>query len=221
MRFLKLLAIPVFAFSFEMEFNKKFYHELPHDILSTYLTVTIDDDSEIKVSDRLEVFNQKIKSFDKVERKLGTFNIRPKYRHASNTPRIIGYTGELRYKINSRKAKFMDEFVSEIASLKENRDTTVGVSNLSWSVREDTYNVTLDLLRLEAINWAKTYVKNLSKDLNRDCEIKNIQINQSNNIGFARSEAFNSSSISSSKLAVPEANQEKIVINPRYKVECK
>lgn len=220
MRFLKLLAIPVFAFSFELEFNKKFYHELPHDILSTYVTVTIDDDSEIKVSDRLEVFNQKIKSFDIVERKLGTFNIRPKYRHASNTPKIIAYTGELRYKINSRKAKYMDEFISEMASLKKNRDTTVAVSNLSWSVREEAYNVTLDLLRLEAINWAQTYAKNLSKDLNKECEIKNIQISQTNSFGFI-AKAINNTSISNKSLAVPEANQEKIVINPRYKVECK
>lgn len=222
MRFLKFISIPVFLFSFEIEFNKKFYHELPHDTLSTFVTVTIEDDTERVVSDRLSIFNQKIKSLDKVEKKLGTFNIRPKYRHSSNTPKIIGYIGELKYKVNSRKAKYMDEFVSEITNLKKNRDTNVSVNNLSWSVREETYNVTLDLLRLEAINWAESYSKNLSNDINKKCEVKKIDINTANQFyGNNRVIAMQSESISNKELPVPEANQEKIVINPKYIMECK
>ncbi len=222
MRFLKLLLVPVFAFSFEIEFNKKFYHELPHDTLSAYITVTITDDNEIIVGERLEVFNQKIKSLDKVERKLGTFNIRPKYRHSTSTPRVSGYIGELRYKVNSRKARFMDEFISEITKLKRNRDTNVSVSSLSWSVKEDTYNVTLDLLRLEAINWVSQYSKNLSKDLNKECSVKKIDINKTMPMMPLNNRAVYSSIETSTKsIPVPESNQEKIVINPHYVMECK
>lgn len=222
MKFLKLLLIPIFAFSFEIEFNKKFSHELPHDTLNTFITVIIEDDSELIVSERLEVFNQKIKSFDKVERKLGTFNIRPKYRHSSSTPKIVAYIGELKYKIKSRKARYMDEFVSEITYLKKNRDTNVSVTNLSWDVKEETYDVTLDLLRLEAINWGQVYSKNISKDLNRNCEIKKIEINTTPQIArFNNRSTYNSAAISKRSLPVPEANQEKIVINPKYLMECK
>lgn len=222
MRFLKFLVIPILAFSFELEFNKKFYHELPHDTLSTFVTVTIEDDSELIVSERLEVFNQKIKSFDKVERKLGTFNIRPKYRHSSNTPKIVGYLGELRYKVNSRKARFMDEFITEITLLKKNRDTNVSVNNLSWSVKEDTYNVTLDLLRLEAINWSESYRKTLSSDVNKDCKVKKININNSQFQRYNGKVAYANTAISTKKtLPVPEANQEKITLEARYIMECK
>ncbi len=222
MKFLKLfLLIPVFAFSFEVEFNKKFSHELPHDTLTTSLVVTIMDDTEIIVGERLEVFNKKIKSFDKVERKLGIYNIRPKYKYSNNTPKIIGYVGELRYKVNSRKARFMDEFISEITKLKKNRDTNVSVRNLSWTVKEDTYNVTLDLLRLEAITWGQRYANILSSDINKDCKVKKINVNTTNQTRIMRERAvYASASISNKSIPVPESNQEKIKINPNYVLEC-
>lgn len=222
MKLLKLIfLLPIFAFSFEVEFAKKFSHELPHDTLTTTLVITITDDSEIIVGERLEVFNKKIKSYDKVERKLGTFNIRPKYKYSSNTPRIVGYIGELRYKVNSRKARFMDEFISEITKLKKNRDTSVSVNNLSWTVKEDTFNVSLDLLRLKAITWGQNYAKNLSEDINKDCNLKKIFINRTNQVmSLRQKEVYTSSSISNKSIPIPESNQEKIRINPQYILEC-
>lgn len=222
MKLLKLLLIlPIFTFAFEVEFTKKFSKELKNDTLSTYLTVSILDDTELKVAERLEVFNKKIKSYDKVERRLGNFNIRPKYKYFSNTPKIIGYLGELRYKVSSRKARFMDEFVSEITKLKENRDTTISVNNLAWTVKEDTYNVTLDILRLEAILWGQQYAKNLSKDIDKDCEIKEVKINTTNQTAIMpRGAVYTNSTATKKTIAIPEANQEKIKINPKYVLEC-
>lgn len=221
MRFLKFLLIPIFVFSFELEFTKKFYQELPHDTLSAYLTITITDDNEIIVGERLDVFNQKIKSYDKVERKLRSFNIRPKYKHSSTTPRVSGYIGELRYKVNSRKARFMDEFIGEITKLKRNRDTNVSISNLSWAVREDAYNVTLDLLRLEAVNWITTYSSNLSKDLNMQCFPKKINVDTTRQMMRSiKKEIYSNSTSSNKSIPVPESNQEQIVINSKYILEC-
>lgn len=222
MKFIKLLIfLPVLLFSFEIEFSKKFSIDLPHDVLTTHLTVTIEDDSELAVSERLEVFNSKIKSYDKVEKKLGTFNIRPKYKHSKNTPNIVGYIGELRYKIISYKAQFMDEFITKITKLKDNRDTTVSVNSLSWTVREDTFNVTLDLLRLEAINWASTYAKTLSNDIGKICSVKKIELNDIAQVMLERSTlAYSAKTIGSKSIPVPQANQEKIRINPKYILEC-
>jgi hypothetical protein len=223
MKLFKLLfLIPVFAFSFEVEFNKKFSHELAHDTLTTNLVITITDDTEILVSERLEVFNNKIKSYNEIERKLENFNIRPKYRYSSNAPKVIGYLGELRYKVNSSKARYIDEFISEITKLKENRDTTIALNNLSWTVRKDTYNVTLDLLRLKSITWIQNYAKNLSNDINKECSVKNIVVNTTSQlIPYNNKAVYSSSSISNKSIPVPEANQEKIKINPRYILECK
>jgi predicted secreted protein len=223
MKLLKLfILLPVVAFSFELKFNKVFTKELQHDILSSYVTVSITDDNESLVSNRLEVFNKKIKENDKVEKRLGTFNIRPKYRHSSNTPKIIGYVGELRYKVNSYKANDMNGFISDLTKLKTNRDTTISVNNLSWTVKEDTFNITLDLLRLEAINWISRYSKNLSSDINKNCTVKEINISTSRSSFPVRNRmAYASASVSKSSIPVPEANQEKIKINPSYLLDCK
>lgn len=223
MKLLKLFfLIPIFAFSFEVEFSKKFSQELSHDTLTTFLTVTIIDDTEIIVGERLEVFNKKIKSYDKVEKKLGIYNIRPKYRYSNSTPKIVGYLGELRYKVSSNKARFMNEFISELTKLKKNRDTTVSVNNLSWTVKEDTYNITLDLLRLEAITWGQRYSKNLSFDIGKECHIIKIEINTTNQIMDSSERAiYTTAAISNKSTPVPEANQEKIKINPTYILECK
>lgn len=222
MKFIKLLVfLPVLLFSFEVEFSKKFSKDLPHDVLTAYLTVTIEDDSEMEVSERLEVFNNKIKSYDKVEKKLGTFNIRPKYKHSKNTPNIVGYIGELRYKVISYKARYMDVFITKITKLKKNRDTTVSVNSLSWTVTEDTFNVSLDLLRLEAINWANNYAKTLSNDIEKICTVKKIKLNDIAQVMLERSTlAYSAKTIGSKAIPVPQANQEKIKINPRYVLEC-
>jgi len=223
MKFLKLiLLLPVFLFSFELEFNKKFSQALPHDILRTHLIITITDDSEKEVDSRLNKFNELIKEYDKVEKKLGIFNIRPKFRHAGSTPIVIGYIGKLVYKVESNKALYMDEFISQITELKKFRDTTVSISNLSWTVRESTYNVTLDLLRLNAINWAQRYIGNLSNDLKKTCNLKNISI-EKNLSGLALANRSFNEDINSttSGLTVPQANPEIIEINPKFVMECK
>lgn len=222
MKLFNLLLLPVFGFGFQLEFTKEFSQQLPHDTLSANLTITIEDETEAIVNDRFKVFNKKIKEFSIVERELEKFNIRPKYRHITSTPKIIGYIGELRYQVDSYKAKDMHMFISELTELKRFRDTTVSVNNLSWSVKEDTYNVTLDLLRLEAINWGNTYAQNLSNDLNKNCVLEKVvidrdKINDKNNVNILYSNTLNNSK----DLDVPDAKEERVTINPKYYVECK
>ncbi|WP_321469359.1 hypothetical protein [Halarcobacter sp.] len=222
MKFFNLLFLPVIGFSFQLEFTKEFTHQLPHDTLIANVMITIEDESESIVNDRFKVFNNKIKNFDIVERELEKFNIRPKYRHISSTPKITGYIGELRYKVNSYKAKDMHMFISELTELKRFRDTTVSVSNLSWSVKEETYNVTLDLLRFEAISWGNTYANNLSNDLKKNCVLEKVKIdrdkiNDNSNVNILYSNTLNNSK----DVDVPDAKEERVTIYPKYFLECK
>lgn len=221
MKYLSFLFIPILAFSFELEFKKSFSHELPHDVLSTKISITITDDTEAEVSQRLDVFNQKIKSFDKVEKEFGSFSISPEYKHYKINPKINGYKGILSYKINSHKAKHMNDFIVTITKLKQNRDTTVKVSSLAWSVKEDTYNVAMDLLRLKAIDWINRYIRNLSKDVDGECSIKKIIINNKSDLVMKQKTLYASVDSSRESIPVPKAELEKITINPTYFVECK
>ena len=220
MRYLLLFILPIYLFSFELNFNKKFTKSLTEDTLTTYFSIVVENESEKKINKILNKFNQKIKKDNKVEKKDGTLTIRPKYRTSNNAPKITGYIGELRYKVSSNKASDINNFISNIIELKEDRNTNIVINNLRWTVKDKSFDVAYDTLRLEAIHWANNYTKNLSDDLSLTCKIKNISINSSNYRPMARI-SYSKSEISNSNIALPQSNSETISINPSFIIECK
>jgi len=222
MRKILLLLLPFLLYSYEIDFNKTFTKELMPNILSANITISIEDSKEEFVIKRLEVFNKEIKGYKKIEKELGSFNIRPVYQHSSNSPKIDGYRGNLRYKISTTDALLMGEFVSLITSLKENRDTSVSLDNLSWKVKEDSYIIALDILRFEAISWIENYSKTLSKDLNKECSVLSINLSNSIHPLSSTMRAYGmASSMKREEMVVPEISEQKISITTSYKVECK
>ena len=219
MKYLLLVILPVYLFSFEVNFNKKFTKSLTQDTLTTYLSIVVRDDNEKLINKALKKFNKKIKSLDEVDKHNWSLTIRPEYRTSNNVPKITGYVGELRYKVNSNKATKINKFINEMIKLKENRNTNVVISNLRWTIKESSFNIANDLLRLEAINWGTTYASNLSKDLNLKCSVKNISIHNSNFRPLARMSY--STEVSDNKIAVPQSNKEEISISPSFVLECK
>lgn len=217
------LLIPFLLNAYEINFSKKFTKDLIPNVLGADISVIIEDKKESEVIERLDVFNNEIKKYKKVEKQLGSFNVRPQYQRSSNTPKIYGYIGTLNYKIETTDALNMGEFISMITSLKENRDTSVSLNNLSWRVSDDSYNVILDLLRLESINWVEDYTKNLSTDLKKVCEVKAVDLQ--NNIFHTYRESTATlrldSSLKRENVPVPEVSQQKITITTNYKLECK
>ncbi|WP_428023376.1 SIMPL domain-containing protein [Arcobacter sp.] len=217
------LLVPFLLNAYEIEFSKEFTKDLIPNILGADISVSIEDKKEKEVIERLELFERKIKEYKKVEKQLGTFNVRPQYQRTNTSPKIYGYLGTLNYKIETTDALNMGEFINLITSLKENRDTSVSLNNLSWRVKDDSYNVILDLLRLESIEWVETYAKNLSNDLKKECSVKSI--NLINNIMRTYREAATTlridSSIKKENVPVPEVSRQKISIMTNYKMECK
>ncbi|WP_419763571.1 MAG: SIMPL domain-containing protein [Arcobacter sp.] len=217
------LLIPFILNAYEINFSKKFTKDLIPNILGADISIIVEDKREKEVIERLDIFNNKIKEYNKVEKQLGTFNIRPQYQRSSNSPKIYGYKGTLNYKVETTDALNMGEFISMITSLKEDRDTSVSLNNLSWRVKDDSYNVILDLLRLESIEWVENYAKNLSADLNRTCSVKVVDLR--NNILHTYRQSAASlrldSSLKRENVPVPEVSQQKISITTNYKLECK
>lgn len=220
MRYLALLFLPLFLFSFEVNFSKKFSKSLNEDTLVTYFSIVVNKDSEEEINKALSRFDKKIKRFDKVEKSNGTLTIRPQYRTSNNAPKITGYTGELRYKISSNKASNLNEFLDEMINLKEHRSTNIVINNLRWTVKDEIYEKENDNLRLEAIKWASLHAKFLSKELKQKCELKDISINNSNYRTSSKM-VYSNAQISDSKLSVPQSNKEEISINPTFTMECK
>ena len=219
------VVLPLALNAFELNFSKSFTKELMPDTLVTNITIRIDSKDEQSISNRLNLFNEEIKRHKAVEKKLGSYNIRPNFKYSStNAPKIVGYTGELKYRVNSDAPKLVEEFIVDLNEMKKSRDTSILVSGLTWRVKDDTYNVALDILRLDAINWANTYSKNLSKDLNLKCEVKKVNIGSYNSPMYRQplaARAFSSSAKMEEAVPVPEANHQKVTINPNYVMECK
>lgn len=209
------------AFAYEINFSKSFSKELMPNILSTNLSIRIDAGNEKKISNRLEVFNKRIKQNKVLDKKLGSYSIRPKYSYVANKPRkISSYIGELKYQIESTNDKEINRFITSLNSLKKSKDTSIIVSGLSWKVKDDTHDIAIDDLRLEAIHWIEKYVSSLSKDLGKKCKVKNINISSSNQVRpYYASRSLKA--MSSDSIPVTQANNQKISIKPNYKVECK
>ena len=222
MKILSLFILPLSLFSYEISFSKKFTTELKPDVLSSNFRVQIEGDSERKVSSRLEVFNKVIKEFDKIEKKLGSFNVRPNYKYNSNnSPKITSYTGSLNYEISSTHANSINEFISKMNDLKNSRNTSIIINGLSWKITESSKNISHEVLRLESINWINTYASNLSKNLNTLCTTKKILIN-SNTLGIEnRLSSLDFSSIKSSNISIPQSNVQEVSINANYILDCK
>ncbi|RYA24352.1 SIMPL domain-containing protein [Malaciobacter halophilus] len=215
-------VLPLSLLSYEIDFSKTFTKKLTPDILNSDIKLVVELDSEKNVSSKLEKFDNYIKDMNYVEKKLGTFNIRPRYKYKSNTPHIDGYIGEIKYAIESNDPKKISRFINGLIDLKNHRDTSIIVSNLSWKVKDTSANIAIDLLRYESITWIEKYAKNLSNDLKKKCEIKNINIHSLQNSYYRGSEVmYSAKSSSNASISVPQQTTKNIKMNVNYKLECK
>ena len=209
--------IPLTLFSYELHFSKKFAKEVSPDILSTRISVNIQNKDERFINDNLESVNEFIKESQDIKYKNGNFNLTPKYSYKNNKKEFIGYVGNLSYIITSKDPIFMNEFISELIELKDKiavNSLKLNINNTSWKVSEQKYSNSLDELRLDAINWISTY----STKLNNSCKVKKIKINTGHdNYQYIR---MNTMSRSISKVA-PAKSLKSISINPNYILECK
>lgn len=221
LKILSLFILPLSLFSYEISFSKKFTTELKPDVLSSNFRIQIEGDSEKEISSKLEVFNKVIKKFDKIEKKLGSFNVRPNYKYNSNnSPKITSYTGSLNYEISSINASSISEFISKMNDLKNSRNTSIIINGLSWKIKESSKNISQEVLRLESIHWINTYASNLSKNLNTSCTTKKIVIS-SNPFRINRLSSLSISSAKSSNISIPQSNLQEVSINVNYILDCK
>ncbi len=213
-----LLFVSVYVFGFELAFNKKFVQEVAPDMLSLYVTVSIEQKDESYITNKIEYFNDYIKENTQIIKENGSFNLSPKYNYQSKKRNFLGYVGTLRYTIKSKSATDINQFIDEFIQIKDKlnlNNIKVNISNTTWIISQKLYNDNLDSLRLEAINWIEFYASNLTKQ----CQVKSININ-----GTRSNQRMESNMIQSTKNysnITPSESQKSIVINPSYILECR
>lgn len=224
--FFAALLLPVLGFSYELDFNKSFSKVVNPDLLNTYININVEKKDESKVNIEIEKFNDFMKNNKSITLKNGSFTLSPKYKYYENKQEFVGYVGSLRYTAESTDAKKLNSFMDELISIKDStksEDVKLNISNVSWKISDELQNKSYDELRLESITWLESYSKTLSTKLSKSCEIKTINVNESQNgnIMYARAEMAYSSKAKVAADVAPINSEQNININPNFTLECK
>jgi len=216
------LLLPSSLFSYEVSFNKKFTKLVTPDLLTTHINITIENESEKFINKHIEKFNEYIKKNNLVEKNHGNFTLSPKYNYFKNTQKFIGYVGNLKYTIKSKNANNLNEFINDLIDIENNLKVNVKlrISNVSWVTSSKLYDNSLDTLRIEAMTWIETYADSLKSVLSKDCIVKSININKSNN-QFLRDRTMESYSSKRVSNIAPVNSSQEIRIEPNFIMECK
>ena len=225
-KLLPLLLLPILSFSYEINFNKSFSKVVNPDLLNTYININVEKKDESKVNIEIEKFNDFMKNNKSITLKNGSFTLSPKYKYYDNKQEFVGYVGNLRYTAESTDAKKLNSFMDELISIKDStksEDVKLNISNVSWKISDELQNKSYDELRLESITWLESYSKTLSTKLSKSCEIKTINVNESQNgnIMYARAEMAYSSKAKTAADVAPVNSEQNININPNFTLECK
>jgi predicted secreted protein len=220
------LILPILSFSYEINFNKSFSKVVNPDLLNTYINISVEKLDESKVNIEIEKFNDFMKNNKSITLKNGSFTLSPKYKYYDNKQEFTGYVGSLRYTAESTDAKKLNSFMDELISIKDStksEDVKLNISNVSWKISDELQNKSYDELRLESITWLESYSKTLSAKLSKSCEIKTINVNESQNgnIMYARAEIAYSTKAKIAADVAPINSEQNININPNFTLECK
>ena len=220
------IFLPILAFSYEINFNKSFSKVVNPDLLTTNINISVEKKDEKSVNIEIEKFNDFMKNNKSITLKNGSFTLSPKYKYYENKQEFVGYVGSLRYTAESTDAKKLNSFMDELISIKDStksEDVKLNISNVSWKISDELQNKSYDELRLESITWLESYSKTLSTKLSKSCEIKTINVNESQNgnIMYARAEMAYSSKAKVAADVAPINSEQNININPNFTLECK
>jgi predicted secreted protein len=213
------LLASTLAFGYELDFNKEFSMQVKSDVLSTYITVKVNNKKEAFINSKIEDYQELFKYDKTITKRNGNYSITPRYYYKDGKSYFKEHEGRLSYKLESKDSEKLNEFITELYSIKDKqRDNTtkLTISNIHWEVSKEKYENTLDELRMVSMNWIEQY----SKSLNKNCQIKKISLNKNGSdvIAYRSAVAMESSR---SFNVTPNSDDKTIKINANYLLECR
>lgn len=219
-----LLLLPIFALSYELNFNNSFSKSLKPDILSSTVNISVTKENENSANKEIEKFNDFLKNTKNITLKNTNYNLTPKYEYIENKPYFKGFIATINFVVESKESSIINSFLSDLLAFKDSQkksDIKINISNLSWDVSEKLQNKIIDNLRLESILWIEDYAKEISKKSSKKCEIKSVIINEDGNYNFSRVKAVSFSTNSENMDISPIRSEQNIKINTNYILDCK
>lgn len=218
------LLLPILGFSYELNFSKSFSKVLNSDLLSTSVNISIENKDEKVVNSQIEKYNKFIKENKTVSIKNSNYNLSPQYEYVKDKRNLKGYVGDSRFTVQSKDAQKINTFLNEIVSLKANdkaSDLKLDISNLAWEISEELQNQSYDDLRLESLIWIETYAKELSSKIAKKCEVKNVNILDSNEHFQAKTRMVSMAMDSINSDITPLNSEQNTSINTNFILDCK
>ncbi|RBQ28801.1 SIMPL domain-containing protein [Aliarcobacter vitoriensis] len=223
------LFLPILGFSYELSFTKVFEKKVNGDLLTSNISISVDKKDEKSVNNEIEKFNNFIKNTKNITIKNTNYSLYPKYEYEKDKSVFKGYSGNSSFSIESKDAKEINTFLSELMQLKDSiksNDLKLNISHLSWSVSKILLDKNVEELRLESLLWIDEYSKELSSKISKKCEIKSVNSFEQRGISgvYARKSMMMSSdsvNYESSSDISPLNTEQNISLETSYVLDCK
>jgi len=207
------LSIATALFGYDVIMDKTFIKEVIPSKQSVRVTITVKDKTLNGVLKKLEEYKKYMDSLKNVNIKSNGFHTLNDYNYQNNKRIKIGYKGFSNYTVSSDKQKNLEDFIEKFA--KDKNTGEISLSSMQWSLSEKKKEQTIDELKIDAIKWAKKYEKTLSKELDSQCKLEEINLIQNRGISIMRApKTLNSN------LPFSEKEKKIIKIKPKLKYEC-
>lgn len=205
--------------AYTINFDKPFEITLKPDTLTTHIAISTQKPSEKEALQKLTSFSTYISGYKDIGKKGGNYSIHPEYRYENNQRYKNGYRGNMNYQISSKQADDVNTFIANLHDKKKDFDVDISLSSVSWQLSPEQKEGKLDALRLKAIIWINTYAKTLSTQLNSECKVSKISLNQAR-FDYPQPMRMESKSLVNDAAPTPEQDTQKITINPHFELEC-
>jgi hypothetical protein len=163
-----LFLLPLSLLSSEINFTKTFKSEVASDMISDNIIIKTSRDNSDDIITIFEKYNDLFKTSELIYTKQKE-QITPNY----NTNI---YSGNLSYNIKSYSFEKINDFIKELLYLKDEKNLTISIEEPKYILSNKLQEEITHKLRVKAINFSKTYVNKLSNDLNKQCELKDVKI---------------------------------------------
>ncbi len=217
-----MLSLPFIVFGFDLNFSKEFTKSLTPNELTSDVRVVVESKDEKSVLSNLNKYNDFLKDYDDVEKSNVSMSVTPKYSYKDGTSTFIGYNGVLNYTVSSKKSKEVKKFLEEFYSLEKVEGVSLQMPTMRWQIDSKMYEKATSELKIDSIIWAKEYAKELSDEINEECEVEAINLggNFTRPMNF-RSEAIMYKSDSAMSVPIVENLEQDITIQANILLECK
>ena len=212
------------AYSFTLKFDKNFEIDLMPDLLSSNISISVTAPSEKNVLEILSNYSEFIKGFKELEIKGGRYTIFPNYHFDKGRRFKNGYRGNMNYSISSPNPNDLTSFLYKLEKKNQYKNNVdISIQSINWKLSQKESISHYDDLRLSAIKWSINYANDLSTQLNKNCQIKVINIFPTGPspvpmpMGMERDYA----SVRSEAISAPEQTSQKIKLLETLEIDCK